>query len=182
MTMNRRTGVVCAISLSLAVLAGCSSVPINKNDNSKPKVTIKVEGPNGYEEEASDDRGNNSETPPTNIMCVVEDPEGVSSLHLEVSDPTVDTVSCAGGLYGSSMVEGLPASADISVTSNEVPTTLANLLVIPGGFLYAAKPFKNAPDPCSPAANTHITIRCTGWNWSSDAAVHFDVKTLQINF
>ena len=180
--MNRRTGVAFFVPLCFVGLAGCSSAPINKNDGSKPEVTIKVEGPNGYEEQASQDHSDSSEMPPINIMCVVEDPEGVRSLQLEVSDPTVDTVYCAGNLHTiSSKVEGLPTPKNISVTADEAPQKLANLIIIPGGVLYTAKP-PNEPGPCSPAKNTHITVRCTGTNWSSDAASSFKEKTLQINF
>src|SRR4051812_4075215 len=119
MIMNRRTGVAFAISLSLAVLAGCS-VPINKNDNTKPNVSILVEGPNGYEVETNEDRGNTREPPRINIRCSVDDRDGVRSILFEVSDPIVDAIFCGSAiLLKKPKVIGLPAAKDYSATSSE---------------------------------------------------------------
>jgi len=132
--------------------------------------------------ETNEDRGNNSETPPINIRCSVDDPDGVRSIRLEVSDPTVDAISCGSGIHFiKSKVIGLPAAKDYSATSSEAPTFQAIDISIPGGFLFTPQP-PNETSLCSPANNTHITVRCTGKNWSSDAAFYSDQKTLQINF
>lgn len=169
--------------LCLVLLAGCTTVPINPNDASAPTVTIKVQGSNGYQVAATTHYSNSSAQEPLNIMCIVEDPQGVKSLDLRLSDITVDTVYCGGTLYnGNFQVNGLPAPvADtLSGASGKVPTKLSGILQITG-YLEAAKP-SGVTKKCYPANNTHLTVRCEGGNWASNAAVSKATRTLKVEF
>jgi hypothetical protein len=169
--------------MALVLLAGCTTVAINPNDGSAPNVTIKVQGPNGYQVATSTNYANSSAQEPVNIMCIVEDPQGVKSINLHVSDVTVDAVNCGGAIYsGNYSVNGLPApiSDTLSGASGKVPTKLSGIMQI-SGILEAQKPL-GVTKKCYPANNTHITVRCQGGNWASNAAVATASTTLQVNF
>lgn len=172
------------MALGLLLMAGCDTVPIDPRDSSKPTVTIKVNGPNGFQPQTSVNHGNSTEQLPIEIMCIVEDSQGVKSLKLKVSDDTVSTAFCGGGLYnGSFLVDNLPAPiADtLSGSSGKVPTKLSAILEIPGILSLATSPPGEA-GPCYPANNTSITVQCTGGNWSSNLGTATALKSLQVNF
>ena len=173
-----------AATLSLVTTVSCNPVSIDTGDSSPPTVTIKVNGPNGYEEQTSVTHSNSTAQDPIEIMGIVEDPQGVKSIDLRVSDDTVDTAYCGGAIYsGSYVVDGLPVHVGDSLTgsSGQVPTQLFFILTIPGIVQLKSNP-SGATGTCFPANNTSITIRCEGGNWSSNAASAKASKTLQVNF
>ena len=173
------------VVLSLITVVGCATVPINPNDSSPPKVTIKVNGPNGYQEQTSVNYGNNTAQQPIEIMCIVEDPQGVKSIDLRVSDTTVDAAYCGGAVYspGNYVVDGLPSPVvdTLSGSSGKVPTKLPGIIKISGILELATKPL-GVTETCYPANNTKVIVRCRGGNWSSNAGVSTTTKYLDVNF
>lgn len=173
------------IAVSVVALAGCSQVPINPNDSTLPKVTIKVNGTSGYVEQSSVDHSNSSAQLPIEIMCIVEDPQGVKSIDLHVSDSTVDAAYCGSAVYkpGNYFVGGLPAPIKdiLSGSSGKVPNKLAGIIKI-GGILKLSTNPPNVSGVCYPGNNTNITIRCRGGNWSSNQGASTAIKELDINF
>ncbi len=172
------------IALCLLLMGGCETVPIDPSDSSKPTVTIKVNGPSGYQPQTSVTYGNNTAQAPLEMMCIVEDPQGVKSLELKVSDQTVSTAYCGGSIYpGNFFVDNLPAPiADtLSGSSGEVPTKLAAILKISGILPLATNP-PGVSGTCYPANNTFIMVQCKGGNWSSNAGTSTASKNLQVKF
>lgn len=167
----------------LIMMFGCTSVPINPNDSSPPKVTIKVNGPNGYQEQASVDYVN-SPSELIEIMCIVEDPQGVKSIDIRIPDDTVDVANCSSGIYpGNWVVGGLPSPVGdtLSGSSGKVPTKLAGIIKISGVHELTTKP-PGVPGKCYPANNQKVIVRCRGENWSSNPGVSTTTKTLDVNF
>jgi len=172
------------VALSLIMMVGCATVPINPNDSSPPKVTIKVNGPNGYQEQASVDYGNNTAQQPVEIMCIVEDPQGVKSIDMRFSKGAVKTAYCGGATYGGTWVVGglpSPVGDTLSGSSGKVPTKLAGIMKISGILELMSKPPK-VTETCYPANNTKVVLRCRGGNWSSNAGVSTTTKYLDVNF
>ncbi len=170
--------------LTVLTLTACTTVPIDPNDGSPPEVTIKVNGPNGYQEHTSVTHGNSTAQPVIEILCNVEDPQGVESFDLRVSDGTVDAAYCGGAVYnGNFQVGGLPApvSDTLSGSSGKVPTQLSGIIEIPGIVSLSTNP-PGVTGDCYPANNTQITVRCRGTNWSSNAGASTTTEYLQVNF
>jgi hypothetical protein len=169
-----------------AAAAACQGVPIDPNDGSKPTVTLKVKGADGqWTEQTAVTHSNSTAQDPIEILCVVEDPQGVKSIDLRVSDDTVTAAYCGGTAVspGSYQVDDLPEPLSDTLTgsSGRVPTKLAAILTIPGILALKTIPIGQT-GPCYPANGTYITVRGRGGNWSSDPAQSSATDTLQVNF
>lgn len=173
------------IVFSFLLFSGCKKVPINPNDNSAPTVTFKVNGPNGYSVQTSADHSNSSSQEPIEIMCIVEDPQGVKSIDIIISDPTVDVAYCYGSLYpGNHLVAGLPSPISDILTgdsSGKVPTKISGIITIPGILELANIP-QGETQTCYPANNTKIVVKCKGTNWSNNVGTAKTTKYFDVNF
>ena len=183
---NRLTKIFAIVcTLSLIMLVGCDKkVPINTNDSSNPTVTIKVNGPNGYQEQTSVDHTNSTSQEAIDIMAIVEDPQGVKSIKLLVSDKTVDVAYCGGGLHpGNHPVADLPVPAEMNVSgsSGKVPTKIFVMMTIPKLLKIETNP-PGETGTCYPANNTQISLKCVGKNWSSNPTKSTNIKYLNIKF
>jgi len=169
--------------LFLFVVSGCTTVPINPNDSSPPKVSIKVKGPNGYQEQTSIDYVNNPQQY-VEIICAVEDPQGVKSLNLYFSKSTVNVAYCGGVSYsGTFHVDNLPSALQdtLSGSSGSVPTKLPVFMQVSGVLPIVEKP-AGPNTTCYPGNNQGVILKCVGENWSSNAGASTTTKSLEIKF
>lgn len=170
--------------LGAMLATGCDLVPIDADDASNPTATFRVKDAQGQWQNATEvDYHTNTAQAPVEIMCVVEDPQGVRSIDLRVSDPTVDHFQCQGSLYGySATVEDLPEPIGevLSGSTGTVPTTLPAFTELADIFFVDALPPAES-GPCSPGQNTLIALRCTGENWADDATARSTQAFLQVH-
>lgn len=180
-----KSSILMMIVFSLFLFSGCKKVKINPNDTSAPSITFKVEGPNGYQAQTSADHSNSTSQQPIKIMCTVEDPQGVKSIDIIISDPTVDVAYCLGSLYpGNHTVAGLPSPISTTLTGDsqgKVPTKVSGIITIPSILELVSIP-AGETQKCHPANNTKIVVRCTGTNWSSNVGNSKTIKFFDVNF
>jgi len=155
-----------------SVGATCNKVPKDSNDATKPTVAIKVRGSDGQYAPASTATMSASQAGKLDIMCVVDDPQGVKSISLNLVGHS--DICSLGDTWGEGGYSFTPVPTDLfqdlSGDPNGVLTTLPLLATVTGPFkcTVPSPPAPNGPQDGVPL-NGKLTVTCTGKNWSSDA-------------
>lgn len=164
------------IALVLSVMA-CNTVPINPNDSTPPNVEIKVRGSDGQYHPMTSTTIN-ATTGQFDIMCVVSDPQGVSSASLSFSGGS-DSCTVNGATHsGSFSINGKPQDLFQNLSgdsSGKVLTTLPLLSTVKGPFTCTAKKLNDGIP-----YGAIIRAQCTGRNWASNPQNSTTTKELEI--
>ncbi len=161
--------------ISFATLTSCKKVPINPADSTPPSVVIKVKGEDGQYHAQSSVNYNGQ---PIQVMCVVEDPEGVKGIKLQYTNIVADhcTIQGTGTIYNGKFTLGVPPPVEQTLdgSSGEAPTQLPLSTAISG--LGCTVPNVGAGAPIG----WTVKLVCQGTNWSSKPQVASASTTLDV--
>jgi hypothetical protein len=175
--MNQRKVLLLAALLATCfAVANCTKTQPDPNDSSAPTVVIKIKGNDGQYAPAT--QVNLSVSGSLDLMCQVEDPQGVKSIALSyngIGDAcTVDSTP----YNGSYPITPLPAPAQQELqgdSSGNVITSVPLFAQLKGPFHCNV----SSAGQGSPYGQ-EIKVNCTGKNWSSNNAVNTKQATLTV--
>jgi hypothetical protein len=178
-TRHRQILLLTALATFCAV-TGCTKVAKDTGDTTRPNVEFKVRGDDGQYAPASD--ASMATTGSLNFMCIVSDPQGVSSIALDFA-----------GSGENCSVDGAQLTA---LNTNPFPKLPKpehqNLKADPSGNVLASLPLLDeirGPLTCQTneakprtgvPSGDQIIVTCTGQNWSSDDQKKTATKKLTI--
>jgi hypothetical protein len=178
---NRRLALLVTILALVGISGKCPKASINPNDSTKPIVTIKVRDTDGQYKEMNETslklNGSNS----LKFTCIAEDPEGVKSVRYSYSGD-IDACTVNGSVYtGSYHIVPLPAPAEQVLSGDAQSEVLTKLPLFSNPDLKG--PFSCNVGSVGPGLpfNKHITVDCSGTNWSSNNQNNKATKTLIVN-
>ncbi len=167
-----------AVVVSAGLGLGCPKVVKDVNDKTTPSVVIKVRGADGQYAVATEATMSAAASGQLDLMCIVEDPQGVRSASLHYSSGT-GACNVNGAVYtGSFTISPVPPLAKQTLEGDASGKVLTKLPLL--GEL-------NGPFSCSVPANgtgtpygATITVTCTGSNWAADASQQTSQKKLAV--
>jgi hypothetical protein len=155
--------------------ADCTKKQPDKNDPTPPTVVIKVRGSDGQYEPATETKlaMNGS----LDLMCLVEDPEGVKSVELTYAGTATKCNVNGDFPEVTSPIKPLPSPAKIDLqgdSSGNVTTSAPLYSQLKGPFTCTAGLSEGIP------SGQKIEVTCGGMNWSEISGAKFKQQTLTV--
>jgi hypothetical protein len=164
----RKVLLLTALVAACFAVANCKKTQPDPNDSSAPTVVVKVRGSDGQYAPATE--ANLGVAGGLDLMCQVEDPQGVKSIALAYTG-TGNACNVNGSVYnGSFPITPLPTPAQQDFqpdSSGNVPASIPLFAQI-GGPLHCSVSGAGQGSPYG----QEIKVYCTGKNWSSNNAVN----------
>jgi hypothetical protein len=170
----RKALLLTALLAACFAAANCKKKQPDPNDSTPPTVVIKVRGGDGQYEPATETALSMNGS--LDLMCLVEDPEGVKSVELSYAG-TASKCNVEGDLHvGSFQIKPLPPPAKLDLqgdSSGDVTTSAPVYSQLKGPFSCTVSFL-----PPGVPSGQEIKVNCGGTNWSENDAVKFKQTTL----
>jgi hypothetical protein len=156
---------MCGLMAVVLSLVACDKVSIDEDDESPPTVEINIRAEG--EEYSTPDSIDIGAGDRITVFAVVKDPQGIRGLNVSFLGSTASDCNVDGkALSGSFLVELPDPLEQFLDASGQVVTSLPILTDIE--FPQCRVPTSEGVETGQPYGHT-ITVKATGYNWSSDA-------------